>query len=68
MNIAEVRGALAIDGIHLNQEGNQWHTLTLAKALIGSCIIYPKRKWSGECESRTVYVCVDGFNLFMTEE
>lgn len=35
MNIAEVREVLAIDGIHLNLQENQWHTLTFAKALIG---------------------------------
>lgn len=36
MNIAKVQGELAADGIHLNQQENQWHTFTFAKALIGS--------------------------------
>lgn len=35
MNIAKVQGELAADGIHLNQQENQWHTFTFAKALIG---------------------------------
>lgn len=34
MNIAKVQGELAADGIHLNQQENQWHTFTFAKALI----------------------------------
>lgn len=55
MNIAEVRGVLAIDGIRLNQQENQWHTLTFAKALIGSSKILqaaysnlPRREMGGE--------------------
>lgn len=54
MNIAEVRGVSAVDGIQLNQHENQWHTLTFEKVLIGSSKIQQAAPGL-VCE----WVCVD---------
>lgn len=51
MNIAKVQGVWGIDGIHLNQQENRWHTLTFSKVLIGSSKIqqatYFTQEWNG---------------------
>lgn len=58
MNIAEVRGALAVDGIQLNQRENQWHALTFAKVLIGSSKIQQAAEFTRERNGWCVSECV----------